>query len=379
MILQLINEQQANWNDSSLIDAIENILRAFSEKKHIVLASSFLFDNVKGNKKFSEKIRNTASVAKQYSREFNALIKNNYINSFIQIDLSQKDYFEEFEDNGKKVLKSGFAVFTDSSVTQNTSFIGESINDTAFYIHIGNFYIKNDSILNQCALSFSPTHGAGQQTADVYNNTLLQKRLCYCIVDSDKKHPSDRAPRGNTCKAFFKNANDFEETFFNKFGQVRILEIHEVESIIPIKILAKIYKEKKQKEPQLKTVKRLEKMIEKDSDIRKYFDHKKGLTKQQAEQLDKEYSEYYIPELNKLLIEDNKCFMHENEKQINCDDNCLFLAPMNDQILSESLKILDMNSIKKEDIDKFTLPYWEKIGKEIFSWCCCFNSSMKVS
>ena len=379
MILQLVNEQQANWNDSSLIDAIENILRAFSEKKHIVLASSFLFDNVKGNEKFSEKIRNTASVAKQYSRDFNALIKNNYVNSFIQIDLSQKDYFKELEKNGKRVLKSGFGFFTDSFVTQNTSLIGEALDDSKFYVQIGDFYIRNNPILNKFALNYCSSNGGGCQTAKVYNDILQQKRLCYCIVDSDKKHSYINSHRGETCKAFFKKAGEFKETLFHQFGQVRILDVHEVESIIPFNILVKIVEDRERGEAQIKTIQRLYRMIEKGSDIRKYLDHKKGLTKQKAQELDKKYNKYYIPELNKLLGKNNKCFMHEDDENINCDDNCYSFAPMGNKLLTNSLEILKEKTIDKNEIDKITLPYWELIGKEIFSWCCCFKFPMKVS
>lgn len=378
MIFQLTNEKQANWGDNSLIEAIENILKAFSEKKHIVLASSFLFDMIKENNKFSERVRNTASVAKQYSRELKALIKKNYVNSYIRIDLAKYNSFQVLEENEKTVLESGYSFFMDSSATQNTSLIGEDLNDTEFYIHIGKFYIRNHATLSQCALSSSPSHGGGNRTANVYKNILRQKKLCYCIVDSDKKHPSNNSPRGKTCKAFFKNANDFKEILFDQFGQVRILDVHEVESIIPITLLAEIFKNQKQ-ENKLKTIQRLEKLIEKDSDIRKYFDHKKGLTKQQAQELDKKYNTYYITELNKLMGKNNKCFMHEDDEHINCDDNCFCLAPMGDELLSKSLEILKETTIKKNEIDKVTLPYWETIGKDIFSWCCYFNIPMKAS
>lgn len=377
MIFQLINENQANWFDNDLIATVENILKSVYEKKHIVIASQLLFDMIKENNNFSKQVRNAAVFSNQCRRELEALIKKNYVNSYIQIDLAKYNSFQVLEENEKTVLKSGYSFFMDSSAIQNTSLIGEDLNDTEFYIHIGKFYIRNHATLSQCALSYSSYHGGGNRTANVYKNILCQKKLCYCIVDSDKKHPSNNSPRGNTCKAFFNNANNFKEILFDQFGQVRILDVHEVESIIPIILLAKIFKNQKQ-ENKLKTIQRLEKLIEKDSDIRKYFDHKKGLTKQQAQELDKKYNTYYITELNKLMGKNNKCFMHEDDEHINCDDNCFCLAPMGDELLSKSLEILEETTIEKNEIDKITLPYWETIGKDIFSWCCYFNVSMKV-
>lgn len=360
MIFQLINEDKVDLDEPLLIDAIENILKAFSEKKHIVLASSNLFDKIKKNNKFSEKVRNAASVAKQYQRELKALIKQNHVNLYIQIDLAKNDSFQVLKDNGRTVLESGYSYFSDSSATQNTSLIGEDLTDTDFYIYIGEFYIKTNAALSKCALSYSAVHGCGDRTAMTYKNSLGQPQpsLSYCIVDSDKKHPSLSSPRGNTCKAFFENANDFEEILFHRIGQVRILEVHEVECIIPIKILAKIVEKKKQ-EAQINTIKCLEKMIEKGSDIRKYLDHKKGLTKQKAQKLDDKYDKYFIPELDK--------------------HNCFSLPGMGDKLLPKSLEILKDMTLDKADIDKFTLPYWEVLGKEIFSWCCCTKISARSS
>lgn len=386
MIFQLINEEKANWDEPLLIDAIENILKAFSERKHIVLASSNLFDKIKKNNKFSGKVRNAASVAKQYHRELTALIKHNYVNLYIQIDLAKKDSFEFDDKDEKSVFISGYSYFSDSLTTQNTSFIGEDLDDPDFYIYIGEFYIKTNAELSMCALSSCSAHGGGSQTYKKYKKLLKDKRLCYCIVDSDKKHPFSSF--GNTCKALFKKANFKNVNFkqarkseysrFDQFGQVRILEVHEVECIIPIKILAKIVEEKKP-EAQTNTIKRLEKMIEKGSDIRKYLDHKEGLTKQDAQDLDKDKQNYFIPELNKLMAKNNKCFLHENNEQIICDDNCFSLAGMGDKLLPKSLEILKNITLDKADIDKFTLPYWNFLGKEIFSWCCCTKISARSS
>lgn len=385
MIFELINEEQANWSDESLLDALENLLKAFAEKQHIVIAPSSLLDKIIKNEDFSRKVRNIAAYAKQTVRELKALIKSDHVSTYIRIDLSNEDKFEIVEENQKTVLESGFAFFKNSSATQSTSILGEDLNDARFYIYIGNFYIKNNSILNKFALKHSCCHGGGSQTAKIYNNILAENKFCYCIVDSDKKHP--HSSRGETCKAFFGNINDFKEFFFEKFGQVRILDAHEVESIIPINVLDEIIENRGSSKDQKLTIKRLQRMIQKDSNIRLFLDHKKGLTRNQAKELDRRYgnininknSGYYSTELNKLIEQNNKCFEHIDQVDHECDDNCFSFAPMGSKLLSSTLEFFENNNYKKEDIDKITLPYWEIIGKDIFSWCCCYDVTMKAS
>ena len=384
MIFELINEEQANWSDESLLDALENLLKAFAEKQHIVIAPSSLLDKVIKNEYFSRKVRNIAAYAKQTVRELKALIKSDHVSTYIRIDLSNEDKFEIVEENQKTVLESGFAFFKNSSSIQSTSILGEDLNDARFYIYIGNFYIKNNSILNKFALKHSCCHGGGSQTANIYNNTLAENKFCYCIVDSDKKHP--HSSRGETCKAFFGNINAFKEFFFEKFGQVRILDAHEIESIIPFNVLAEIIETGNSSKDQILTIRRLKRMIEKNSNIRLFLDHKNGLKRNQAKELDRRYgninknSGYYSTELNKLIEQNNKCFEHKDKVDHECDDNCFSFAPMGSKLLSNTLKFFENNNnYKKEYIDKITLPYWEIIGKDIFSWCCCYDVSMKVS
>ena len=384
MIFELINEEQANWSDESLLDALENLLKAFAEQQHIVIAPSSLLDKVIKNEYFSHKVRNIAAYAKQTVRELKALIKSDHVSTYIRIDLSNEDKFEIVEENQKSVLESGFAFFKNSSATQSTSILGEDLNDARFYIYIGNFYIKNNSILNKFALKHSCCHGGGSQTANIYNNILAENKFCYCIVDSDKKHPN--SPRGETCKAFLKNADDdVKDLFFEKFGQVRILDAHEVESIIPFNVLTEIIVNGNSSRDLILTIKRLQRMIEKDSNIRIYLDHKKGLNREDAYKLDdmyrkkKKFKGYYSTELNKLIEQNNKCFEHIEQVYHQCDDNCFRFAPMGSKLLSKTLKNFENNNYTKGDIDKITLPYWEMIGKDIFSWCCCYKVPMKVS
>ena len=384
MIFELINEEQANWSDESLLDALENLLKAFAEKQHIVIAPSSLLDKIIKNEDFSRKVRNIAAYAKQTVRELKALIKSDHVSTYIRIDLSNEDKFEIVEENQKTVLESGFAFFKNSSATQSTSILGEDLNDARFYIYIGNFYIKNNSILNKFALKHSCCHGGGSQTVKIYNNILAENKFCYCIVDSDKKHPN--SPRGETCKAFLKNADDdVKDLFFEKFGQVRILDAHEVESIIPFNVLTEIIVNGNSSRDLILTIKRLQRMIEKDSNIRIYLDHKKGLNREDAYKLDdmyrkkKKFKGYYSTELNKLIEQNNKCFEHIEQVYHQCDDNCFRFAPMGSKLLSKTLKNFENNNYTKGDIDKITLPYWEMIGKDIFSWCCCYKVPMKVS
>lgn len=384
MIFELINEEQADWSDESLLDALENLLKAFAEQQHIVIAPSSLLDKVIKNEYFSRKVRNIAAYAKQTVRELKALIKSDHVSTYIRIDLTSEDKFEIVEENQKTVFESGVAFFKNSSATQSTNILGEDLNDARFYIYIGNFYIKNNSILNKFALKHSCCHGGGNQTAKIYNNILAENKFCYCIVDSDKKHPN--YPRGQTCKGFLDNNDDGKDLFFEKFGQVRILDAHEIESIIPFNILAEIIENRKPNDDEKLTIKRLKRMIEKDSNIRIYLDHKNGLNREDAYKLDDKYKKkkkfkgYYFTQFNKLIEQNNKCFEHIDQVYHECDDNCFRFAPMGNQLLSNALEFFEKNNnYTKGDIDKITLPYWEIIGKDIFSWCCCYDVPMKAS
>jgi len=177
-------------------------------------------------------------------------------------------------------------------------------------------------------------------------------------LDNDKKHP--KGPLGNTSKAFGKEK-------FNNTGMVKILDVHEIESLIPLETLEASVTNNANRN---KTISFLKSSILNDEKIKFYFDHKKGLDLKIALELDKLHGPFWIPLLKSSNdIDKSDCL---DEGKCVCKESCMKVEGLGDNVLTKSIEYIQKGNLQiyTPQLPPILESHWIEIGKLLFSWCC---------
>jgi len=150
------------------ISAIDNLMKAFGEKKHIVLAEPAFFEFIiKNNEIFGINSRAYANAALNQRRELHAL--TNIVSFYVEVDFSSVNLTDfQITEAGPDVLVISYDNFSDSELIQPASILCEDLNDTHLYEHLGNFFVQQKR-LSSLNLNFKRVNGGGANTVKVFN------------------------------------------------------------------------------------------------------------------------------------------------------------------------------------------------------------------
>lgn len=250
-----------------------------------------------------------------------------------------------------------------------TVLITENQEDALFYELVARYYTICRGFKN-IEIYFEKKPGGGDTTAKVLEDTVTTgNRLCLCIVDSDKKFPKDS---GGTTKGHIE---EFTKYKTQDIWKVIILDVHEVENLIPIEWIEKCEKEIGIPSATISFLQYLKSKIaqEKNDAPIYYFDIKNGIKKDKfvcADSQDKNilkkfnkskcFRDYWSVHLEDYGIDLNKL------EEINGE---YIIEGVNKKILKkvlEKYKNIDIDMVDEENRkDK-----WLSLGKDVFSWGC---------
>ncbi|MDH1263556.1 hypothetical protein [Pseudomonas sp. GD03944] len=233
----------------------------------------------------------------------------------------------------------GYSWATDSSYFQSAQLLAEDYNDFLFFERSAEIYVaSNREVSSICAVKLSCIPGGGSGIFGVFEETKALNKLFFCIVDSDKNHPG--ASIGSTASQFYRTQLGYYRNYM-----LEILECHELENIIPLKILTEVAGGE------------LEGLIFSEPDalcFRKFADHKKGLLVSEAIQSDREHSCDYWQ-----WLEDN-----------GYEDDAVVCPPLGARILEHCVSYMRENNPHRiaDMIDRDTDRYWYDISHMVASW-----------
>ena len=157
------------------------------------------------------------------------------------------------------------------SFLSKTQLIVEDSTDFDFYHYIGLYFASRNRISYN--LSFDIVPGGGQNSATILDGLIKQEnRLLLGIFDGDQKYPGDTI--GGTLKAVLKIIDSKDRKFFECISLAE-QGVHEVENLIPLKLIEEIYDSREINAQH--TIKFLNRLYEKESNLYFYFDMKKGI------------------------------------------------------------------------------------------------------
>ncbi len=248
-----------------------------------------------------------------------------------QVDFEDK-YKLEFNDG---VLHIGYEHLTDSASTQETILLSENELDGEALTWGAKTYLHRAN-LGTLGISLTVTPGGGNTTFDGFKRLNGGKRFFACIIDSDKDHP--KAKLGETAERF----NEVSVGFVGK-RYFEILPCHEIENIIPERIIRELFGE----QCNCSLV-----FQERNIGYRAYPDHKSGLTAKAAREVDRKYNDNYWHAF------------------VDIDDGETLCAKFGNGMLRACVGFMSSLSPKKSlgYVNAHTDSEWLRISKIVASW-----------
>ncbi|CAM2010009.1 hypothetical protein [Acanthopleuribacter pedis] len=341
-------------------DALENIALAIYEGSHLVVGDRSVLGTLAKLPQLSERARSCF----QYQHGQMTQL-GNLINHFsYRIEITAHGPAEIRNQGRVGTLPASW--FAHSSVIQHTIFLCEHLDDEALFKKIGEVY-KHKKGLARLALHTEPQMGGGSTTGTAYQHIQdQQKRLCFCLVDSDRKHP--KGALGDTAKAV-KNADDLSQPLCG----YAVLDVREGENLIPNAVFTQARGADPHQGPALQFLDELQQSGA--SDCRAYLDMKDGLNygKVAHEPPQSEFRHYWQQQCQSLPGSKikNHCTINPGCKDPkHCE--CLLFAGLGPQILRDS--VAGMNKLKPARLynmlDQNLQAEWLRIGALMAAWFC---------
>lgn len=360
MLISLINCSPKEYeNDINRQQALENILNSHGSRKHLIVAKRKSMDDVISSSYYSACAKLYANSIIENYREHQILSK--ILDVIVEVDFN-KAGIDTYEKGSQKIISVGYDYFEDFERCSPTVLLGENILDCRLYNKIAELYSKHMSDY-PLYVNFDFQGGGGEQTKEHFSIRENQKRLCICIVDSDKTHPN--GPEKNTSGQF--NSTDKE---VNSTTRALVIDACEVESIIPIKLLERVIVEGDYQNEFVDFIDEIKSFEEQNPGFRKYLDHKNGMTLKSALNLDNIYGTHWIDSLVKSKKYANAPCI-ESKECIECGE-CPKVPGFSGGILRKSVEKLDEQGPAwlKNNLDNSLIDVWEDIGNTLQTWGC---------
>ncbi|CAD5979241.1 hypothetical protein [Planktothrix rubescens] len=372
-IHQSVFDNNDIWDKPETIPALENLANAVREGKHLVISDR---ETLKIITKCQDLSKTTRAIYTKLYYELSKLRSYlSVVTRYIEITDLLEPVLSSLSD--QEVIQVPLKFFENTQSIQKTILLCENSSDTSFYKTIARVYViwkwKNTYIKNNMGLvglEFEPRGGGGNTINIEYDNIQkTTKYFCLCILDSDRIAPEGKL--GSTAAQIDQNKNQSSQFFRTK---VLILDVHEIENLIPNSILLGICSGDKQREDALKRIQKLQEI--RGDQIKHFLDIKEGTLMYKifdsTNPKDKLFWESHVLEINRILkcidddcLADWKC----NKTKSNCQ--CQISLGFGKNTLDNTIKYLEKIEHHKiaREFNNDMKPEWEKIGQVVVDFC----------
>lgn len=367
MLIEIINTQGIDLNDEKIHSSLHNLFCAFREGKHLIIADEGFLREVSELKELGSLTCNTACSLISKSREYKQL--KNIVNYYCVVDMknSNPSPVQSLNDSNFSV---GYSYFNDSEKIQQTKLLCEDINDYKLYGQIVKFY-RNNIQMQGVDVKLEICNGGGANTISNFEKIRARKLFCICLLDSDKMHP--KAGLGSTALKF----NAKTDTPLCKHF---VIEPHEIESLIPLKIIEECLINKTISNTYMYSFEQIQAITKYKPETKLYFDHKEGLTVEKILKIEDKYNDGFWKDaiINAPGLKKKGCV---SKLECKCTPPCLALPGFGTGLLEAGTKVIErMTHIKLlETIPAILMTEWQGIGSKLFSWGCSPSSRTRTS
>ncbi|MEI7154869.1 hypothetical protein WCT80_20305 [Pectobacterium carotovorum] len=369
MLIELINTRNINLDDTQIEACIQNILCSYREGKHIIIADEPFLKELAAKTSLGSRNCNAAQNILQKIKEL-VPIKNK-TKYYCRVDMSSNSTGVIRNELDECFFVVGYQFFNDSSKIQLTKLLCEDINDYKIYKIIAEHF-KHSQRMPGININFEVINGGGSNTKSNFEQIKSTERLCFCLLDTDKKHPKSKI--GSTAGQFTASNDSASCKHF-------IIKSHEVESLIPMEIIQEAISQNKLDNSHFSTYQQLNALVDYAPEVKIYFDHKMGITVNAAKELDEKYNDDFWerPFLNAPNFKrNNRCLQNMS---CECQNECLAVPGFGTRLLDAGAETLSMISYSK--LDRLVPPMlreeWNSIGEQLFSWGCAISQRARSS
>lgn len=376
VICQDIFEQSINSNGINKIHAVNTlkmILLSVKWRKHIVFAPELKEEDIGHleNLLTSEEVKLLKFVHLR-RQDSHSLMKTLSVIAYITFEEPTQKEDKKIVINPRDCLP--FELF------EETHFIVENILDSFFYIKAVCKYYQRKNSLKQSSYSvaYYPVQGGGSTISEVIKMEIDRaEHFCFVIGDSDKKC-NNYDTEGNTAKGIRSEIKEYE----NRKGQLPfnldyyiMSQTREIENLIPNCILEIFSNNKEQK-----------KFLKRFNNSLAFFDFKVGMEYKIlfnddvynhwktifSDVIDWDTIDRYKASSANQAEFETKLEEHKLPKLVDGWGKSILNTVLN----SDKKKYKDSKyriyEIKEKELTSYQKDEWEIIGKNVFSWCCCF-------
>lgn len=350
MVIEIINHDGELNNDK--IGSLTNLLLSSKHGYHLLFSTRKIFNSILSSDEFSPFLKNVA-IRDKANLVFNhAILK--HINILIQVDFGSSAEPYSIEKDNKHIIRLSYRYFIEPLAIAPTALLTEHISDFRLFKIITELYMKkNNFSLNY---SFKNEQGGGSAIKALFDDLKNVNRLCLCLLDNDKKHPS--GANGTTIGAF--HTSDF---LLQNTIKAFDIDVHEIESLIPMDIIEEVISENNKSS--IPTFDILKNIISTNPTTKYYFDHKEGFSVNRVYELET-HGTYWVPLLSPFVK--NTCF---HDEHCTCKVKCMAISGFGNGLYNQSIEKIEKLPLRKIELILNELEIkWDQIGKELFSWGC---------
>lgn len=392
MFIRIINCNPSEYEHDELrLEALTNIVKSSGKRKNIVYAKKQIMLELRQSPIYDINVRKYSQEIIELRNELGSIRKS--VNFIVDVDFSNESLTvsNEIIDDRQYIISSSYLHFTSPLVQEGPYLLTENIKDSKLYELIGMKYLQN-KFSRGIKISMQTCSGGGNTTYDTFCDMRQENKFTLCILDNDKSHPEK--PEGDTSRRFPTSIREHESQ-----QAVHILNVREVESLIPINILEQIVtsanrginrprQESGEPLPQyhyesaavtaIDKIKQLD--IDTQYEFRKYFDHKDGITLNTGLRLDKNRSPFW----KNIFLREPTYIMkpcRTTNECVNTSTNqaceCLKISGIGENILEQSIPFIGVASYSsiKNNLSRSIQTEWDILGQKVFSWGCALNLS----
>lgn len=363
MLIELADELAGDLAGDE-VDALRNILSARRSGLHLLTARDEVFAKLCDSDGLA--CRDRGILAKSRGRQYEkaGLLRSVSIRVLVTRDTGP--LLERNDDRETVVVP--LRHFAPHGAAGKSVVLGESERDAELAVRMAEYFAHTRD-LGAVPLQPRVAEGGGQRTNGAFRRYRDDPCFCLCIVDSDRKAPSE--DEGDTAIAVRAEVDEAKP-----WAAVEVLACREAENTLPLGLVVKTFGDDHQYRRKLERLERFEDGAA-FGGYREYCDFKKGTRLKTVLKLKREDSRRFWlgPEATATRacrVKDECVEARACPKERERDCTCEIAPGLGGPLLTKCLEVA-RNTPDRELhglLCPKTRPYWRSIGRVVFSWAC---------
>jgi len=344
MFIEIADECIELINEDKYYTFFNQLAYYMNNGRHYIFLSKKFLETLFKNKKLDYNVKNVYK--KMFDNSCEDLIIKKSVNRIIRVTKE----IELVRKNNEIYMPLEFAIEIDL-FNNKSNLIGENTSDCNFFHTLGEIYKNCNSIVG-INIEMQTCNGGGGSMFEVCIGKSTDREFSITIVDSDQKY--EGAPKGGTMKKVLRDT-------ISQYNEIYPLYVHEIENLIPIKMIENYYSTNRGESDKSDTIELLKKL--KQDAVEKsplaYFAMKNGITKNKWDS-DENYRTYWKSMLDKVD------YKYSGEGDIIQGFGNRFLSKLCAYMNKEKTN----SNFYENNVDDYLEKIWKEIGQIIYSYGC---------